>query len=272
MDDWRIAGRARSAVRHRLRLRHPWTTCRTRSHALRPRSRASTPTLIRRARDGAVSRSRDFPDEIVLHTMLGVSAGVSWEPIAPGVASDETHLSSVGTGAVEASGTGSLSTIKPGLTEADDAARDGGETVPELVEAADESMAAAPRPPRVGPGRAHATTPNRRTRTVSASWWPARSTTPAAPRRRAPPLAPLAPGLALVVHPSDLARIGVTAEGDDVRRHQRARHDHGAGAHRHRRRAGHRLHGVRAARRRSARATSSTSRRRSPTCGWRPRR
>ena len=30
-------------------------------------------------------------------------------------------------------------------------------------------------------------------------------------------LAALAPGVALVVHPSDLSRIGVTAEGDEVR-------------------------------------------------------
>jgi hypothetical protein len=47
----------------------------------------------------------------------------------------------MGTGAVEASGTGSLSTIKPGLTEAD-----GGdaESVPEIVDAAADTIAEAP--------------------------------------------------------------------------------------------------------------------------------
>ncbi|HEX5586665.1 MAG TPA: NADH-quinone oxidoreductase subunit NuoG, partial [Acidimicrobiia bacterium] len=61
--------------------------------------------LVRRARDGAVLPVTEHPDEIVLHSAIGVSAGVSWEPIIPGIAFDETHLSSIGTGAVEASGT-----------------------------------------------------------------------------------------------------------------------------------------------------------------------
>jgi NADH-quinone oxidoreductase subunit G len=170
-------------------------------------------TLVRRARDGVVLPVAEHADEIVLHSALGVSAGVSWEPIAPGVASDETHLSSMGTGAVEASGTGSLSTIKPGLTEAD-----GGdaETVPELVDAAAAALDAAP-----ALHRWHADAPAATTEppdayslrlVVARALFDAGSTAAASPA-----LAGLAPDVALVVHPTDLARVGVATEGDLVR-------------------------------------------------------
>jgi predicted molibdopterin-dependent oxidoreductase YjgC len=170
-------------------------------------------SLVRRARDGAVLPISEHADEIVLHSALGVSAGVSWEPIQPGVADDETHMSSMGTGAVEASGTGSLSTIKPGLTEAD-----GGdaETVPELVEEATAVLEAAPAL-HVWSG----TAPTRTVEPVDAyslrlvvarTLYDDGSTAAAAPA-----FTGMAEPAALVVHPSDLARLGVDTEGAEVR-------------------------------------------------------
>jgi anaerobic selenocysteine-containing dehydrogenase len=155
----------------------------------------------------------EHADEIVLHSTLGVSAGVSWEPIQPGVAADESHLSSVGTGAVEASGTGSLSTIKPGLTEAD-----GGdaEIVPDLVDEAAAVLEAAPAlhvwdaaaPAAVAdPPDAYSL------RLVAArTLYDAGSTSAAAPA-----FTGIADPAAMVVHPSDLSRLGVEAEGAEVR-------------------------------------------------------
>ena len=85
-----------------------------------------------------------------------------------------------------------------------------------------------------------------------------------------PSLAALAPGAALVVHPSDLDRIGVAAEGDDVRVTSRARHRHAAGRRPTPppRRAPRSSRSPRAAR--SAPTTSSTSPPRSPSSAWRP--
>ena len=171
--------------------------------------------LMRRARDGVVLPIADFPDEIVFQHVLGVTTGRSWEPIKPGVAADESHLASLGTGVVEASGTGSDTTIKPGLvaataprtTAASDAA----------VEPAAEELAARPAlhgwdraatAPAPAPPDAYtlrlvaARTLYDAGRIVSSS--------PSLARARRP-------GPRCVVHPSDLGRIGVSAEGDDVR-------------------------------------------------------
>jgi NADH-quinone oxidoreductase subunit G len=173
-------------------------------------------SLVRRARDGAVLPIAAHPDELVLHSVLGVSAGMSWEPILPGVAFDDTHLSSVGTGAVESSGTGSLSTIKPGLTETDDTA--GGEDgeVPELVDAANDALSSAPalhewdRTARSVPSEPVDAYSLRLV--VSRRLYDAGSTAASSPAVK-----DLADGAALYVHPSDLARIGVANVGDDVR-------------------------------------------------------
>jgi anaerobic selenocysteine-containing dehydrogenase len=169
--------------------------------------------LLRRARDGAVLPVAEFPDEIVFHEVLGVTTGRSWEPIKPGVAADESHLSSLGSGAVAAAGTGS-DAIKPGLATGD--APEDEEAAEEAVEAAAEELAARPAlhvwdraaaPPVPTPPDAYslrlvaARTLYDTGRIVSAS----------------PSLAKLTTTSALVVHPSDLARIGVQAEGDDVR-------------------------------------------------------
>ena len=153
--------------------------------------------LMRRARDGAVLPIVEHPDELVLHATLGVSTGVSWEPIKPGVAFDDTHLSSIGTGAVESSGTGSLSTIKPGLTEGA-----GPRTRPPTTTRPSRARRRGRRrahrrtgAPRVGRRGARRSRPSRPTRTASASWWRGASTTSAAPRRRATrsPASPTAP-------------------------------------------------------------------------------
>ena len=112
--------------------------------------------LVRRARDGAVLPIADFPDEIVFTHVLGVTTGRTWEPIPPGVAADESHLSSLGTGAVAASGTGADVTIKPGLATGD--APEDDEAAELAVEHASEELEARPALARVGPHRdtAHA--------------------------------------------------------------------------------------------------------------------
>ncbi|HEX5585965.1 MAG TPA: molybdopterin dinucleotide binding domain-containing protein, partial [Acidimicrobiia bacterium] len=111
-----------------------------------------------------------------------------------------------------ASGTGSLSTLKPGLTEAD-----GGdaEAVPELVDAASAAMAAAPAlhvwdrsTPAVPPDAPDAYSLRL---VVTRTLYDAGSTAASSPA-----IAALAEGVALVVHPSDLSRVGVAHEGDDV--------------------------------------------------------
>ncbi|MFI5045804.1 MAG: NADH-quinone oxidoreductase subunit NuoG [Acidimicrobiia bacterium] len=213
MDDWRIA--AELAARFGVEFGFDRVDdVQDELARIAPAFAGVDASLVRRARDGAVLPIAEHADEIVLHSALGVSAGVSWEPILPGVASDETHLSSMGTGAVEASGTGSLSTIKPGLTE--DGEQGDAETVPELVEEAAAALEAAPALhvwDRAAPA-ASAEPPDAYSLrlVVARTLYDAGSTAAAAPA-----FAGLADGAALVVHPSDLARIGVDAEGDDVR-------------------------------------------------------
>jgi predicted molibdopterin-dependent oxidoreductase YjgC len=170
--------------------------------------------LLRRARDGAVLPIADFPDEIVFQHVLGVTTGRTWEPIKPGVAADESHLSSLGTGAVAASGTGADVTIKPGLATGDapedDAAAEAAvesaveelEARPALYEWDRVATSPTPTPPDAYSLRLVAARTLYDAGSIVAS---------------SPSLAPLATGVALVVHPSDLERIGVGAEGDDVR-------------------------------------------------------
>jgi NADH-quinone oxidoreductase subunit G len=170
--------------------------------------------LVRRARDGAVLPIGEFPDEIVFQHVLGVTTGRSWEPIKPGVAADESHLSSIGTGAVAASGTGS-DPIKPGLTAAEGPEEDE-HAAGEAVESAAEDLAARPAlhvwdrslaaPVATPPDAYSLRLVAARTlydcgRMVSLG----------------PALAHFAGSSTLAVHPSDLSRIGVTSEGDDVR-------------------------------------------------------
>ena len=92
MDDWRIAAGARDRASAPTSASTPSKTCRTRSPAsLRP-SPASTPSCVRRARDGAVLPIADFPDEIVFQQVLGVTTGRVVGADQAGVAADESHL------------------------------------------------------------------------------------------------------------------------------------------------------------------------------------
>jgi NADH-quinone oxidoreductase subunit G len=169
--------------------------------------------LVRRARDGAVVPIVEHPDEIVFHAVLGVTSGRSWEPIRPGVAAEETHLSSVGTGVVESTGTGSLTTIKPGLAAEDtEASRDTGER----IAAAAEALAAGPGLYRwdaavTAPAPIPPDAYSLRLVTARTLYDAGRTVAESAS------LSALAPGPALVVHPNDLPRIGVVAEGETVR-------------------------------------------------------
>ncbi|HLM18376.1 MAG TPA: molybdopterin-dependent oxidoreductase, partial [Acidimicrobiia bacterium] len=169
--------------------------------------------LISRARDGAVLPIADFPDEIVFQRGGAVGPGRSWEPIKPGVADDDTHVSALGSGVVAATGTGATDPIPQGLSPAPVIADD--EAAEAAVDAAAEELAALPAlhvwdrtvtPPVPTPPDAYslrlvaARTLYDAGRVVASS----------------PSLAPLATGVGLVVHPSDLSRIGVSGEGDDV--------------------------------------------------------
>jgi len=174
--------------------------------------------LIRRARDGAVLPIADFPDEIVFQRGIDIGPGRSWEPIKPGIAGEETHVSALGTGVVESTGTGASDPIPPGLAPGDvlGAVEDTGEAVEAAVGSAVEQLAARPglhvwdravAPPVPTPPDAYSL------RLVAARtlYDTGRIV------RMGPALAHLAGTTALVVHPSDLSRIGVSREGDDVR-------------------------------------------------------
>ena len=144
--------------------------------------------------------------------MLGVTTGRTWEPIPPGVAADESHLSSLGTGAVAASGTGADVAIKPGLRgrrrettrrPRSPSSADRGARGPPPLHVWDRTAT----PPAPSPPDAYSL------RLVAArTLYDAGSIVSSSPS-----LAALATGVALVVHPSDLERIGVSDEGDDVR-------------------------------------------------------
>jgi NADH-quinone oxidoreductase subunit G len=169
-------------------------------------------SLLRRARDGAVLPISEFPEEIVLHSVFGVTTGRSWEPIPPGIASEDTHVSSIGTGAVAESGTGSSATIKPGLvTESGELSS--GEAVVEAVAASGAEAPALYAWDRVASETTTVPIDAYSLRLVAARTLYDAGRTAA----RGPSLASLAPGSALIVHPSDLGRLGVAAEGDNVR-------------------------------------------------------
>ena len=150
--------------------------------------------MIRRARDGAVLPVADFPDEIVLHAPEGSAAdapfgsgtSVSWEPIRPGT---------VAAGEPDAS----VAPEEPKEPEADVA--EPAAELPALHEWDRVASSPAATPPDAYSLRlVAARTLYDAGRIVSSS----------------PSLAALATGVALVVHPSDLERIGVSAEGDAV--------------------------------------------------------
>ncbi len=154
--------------------------------------------LISRARDGAVLPIADHPDEITLvdvsgfetRVPFGHGAGVSWEPIRPGTLEPIEPIEPV-----EASDAGEKS-------EPDDEAAPATVSGPPLYEWDRVATVPAPVPPDAYSLRlVAARVLYDAGRIVSSS----------------PSLTALAGGVALVVHPSDLERIGVDAEGDNVR-------------------------------------------------------
>jgi predicted molibdopterin-dependent oxidoreductase YjgC len=143
--------------------------------------------LLGRARDGAVVPIADFPGEIVFHPVAGVSANVSWEPIrpTPAIASDpdsDTAESDTGDAAAAIA-----------LPDAPS---------PDLYDWDREAQAPGAVPPDAYSLRLVAARTLYDAGRITAS---------------SPSLSSLAPGPALVVHPNDLARVGVAAEGDTVR-------------------------------------------------------
>jgi NADH-quinone oxidoreductase subunit G len=170
--------------------------------------------LLRRARDGVVLPLHEHADDLVLDAGAVAITDASWEPIRPGtIASEEGHASNVGTGVVEATGTGSTTTVKPGLTETEAPVAAG----VEVAEVTAAAAAAVEREPDLY------------------EWDRRAEPVPTVPRdgyalrlvsgrklydagqvvKESPSLAPLAPGPALLVHRKDFDRIGVAA-GDPV--------------------------------------------------------
>ena len=131
--------------------------------------------LVRRARDGAVLPIAEFPDEIVLVDAGGFDVGVSWEPIRP--AGDDRSQPTPSLAPTTPAGR----RPKRPTTTTPSRGRSTGRRAPAL-HVWDRTVDAA------GAAR-------RPTRTVSASWPPARSTTPDASSRRArrSPSSPPAP-------------------------------------------------------------------------------
>ena len=125
----------------------------------------------------------EHPEEIVFHPVIGVTTGVSWEPIKPGLAAEDTETSHDTETTVAAAG-------------------DALAAAPDLYVWDRAASAPVPVPPDAYSLRlVAARTLYDAGRTVSAS----------------PSLAPLAPGAALIVHPTDLSRVGVVDEGAMVR-------------------------------------------------------
>jgi NADH-quinone oxidoreductase subunit G len=199
MDDWRIA--AELALRFGADF-GLYTVDDVQEEIARvaPAHQGVTPELLRRARDGAVVPIAEHPDELVFEAPRAFASGPSWEPIAPSTleAPEEADI-----------------TVDDEPAAADDTvhADAGEESTIEEVPAAAPALPAlhvwdrsAPAPTTVPPDAYSLRLVAARTlydagRMVASS----------------PSIAALAPGAALTVHPNDLARLGVAAEGDDVR-------------------------------------------------------
>ncbi len=170
--------------------------------------------LLRRARDGVVLPLGDHHAELVLDAAALPITDASWEPIRPGtIASEEALTSHVGTGVVEATGTGSTTTVKPGLTEVE-GPEGSREEADELGAAARDAVACGPRLHEWDrtTGRAPAEPHDAYAlRLVSGRKLYDAGRVSAS----SPSLAPLAPGSTLLVHLHDRERIGI-ADGETV--------------------------------------------------------
>jgi NADH-quinone oxidoreductase subunit G len=173
------------------------------------------PDLLHRARDGVVLPLADHHEHLVLDAGALAITDASWEPIRPGtIASEEGHASNVGTGVVESSGTGSSTTVKPGLTEIE------GAVAPpeEAAELAAAARAAGAELPAVHEWDAQAAAMPAEPRdayalrlVVGRKLYDGGQITASSPS-----LAPLTPRTELLVHRADRERIGV-ADGGEVR-------------------------------------------------------
>jgi len=165
--------------------------------------------LLRRARDGVVLPMPDHADTLVLDAGPLRITDASWEPIRPGtMASEEGHASNVGTGVVESTGTGSTTTVKPGLTETEGPAADHDEVAAVTTAAAETAAAAPPLHRWEGQPEAPASVPRDAysLRLVSGRvlYDDGLMVT------QSPSLAPLTPGPRLLVSRRDFDRVGVT--------------------------------------------------------------
>jgi NADH-quinone oxidoreductase subunit G len=165
--------------------------------------------LLHRARDGVVLPLHEHGDDLVLDAGSLAITDASWEPIRPGtIASEEGHASNVGTGVVEATGTGSTTTVKPGLTETE-APGAPEEEVAAVTSAAAATVGAAPDLYRWAPTSDAPLSVKRDA--YSLRLVAGRSLYDAGRiNSESPSLAPLAPGQALLVHPKDFDRVGVS--------------------------------------------------------------
>ncbi|MGH9031682.1 MAG: NADH-quinone oxidoreductase subunit NuoG [Acidimicrobiia bacterium] len=170
--------------------------------------------LLRRARDGVVLPLHEHSDQLVLDAGALAITDVSWEPIRPGtIASEEGHASNVGTGVVEATGTGSTTTVKPGLTETEAPVAAGVE-VAEVTAAAAAAMEGEPN--LYEWDRKAEAVPTRPRDAYALRLVSARTLYDAGRLvTESPSLTHLAPGAALLVHRKDFDRIGV-ARGEPV--------------------------------------------------------
>ena len=246
MDDWRIAAELALRLGRRLRSRDRSTRSPTRSRGSRPRSRASTAELLRRARDGVVLPLREHRDEIVLRAAR------------PRRSSPTTAREPRGTRSRSRASRRPTSDEPTGRRRASTATEAAGDRARARRCTCGTGDVAAP-PERARPRDAYALRLVAGRTLYDDGRLVAETPSLAAARRAS---------RALRVNPSDLARIGVDRGGQvqghvdaRARRSSRSRADAGVPA-------GHRAASTSppTARRRRA---HRRSRSRSPTCGWR---
>ena len=213
MDDWRIAQELATALRRRLRATRPSRTCRTRSPASRPRSPGVDAELVRRARDGAVLPDRRLPRRDRASTPCRVSTracrGSRSSPASPPTSRTSALDRRDGRGRRRRDQAGRQRRGPDGRAADDGRGSRRGSRPPRCTSGTARSRRRCPMPPDAYSLRlVAARTLYDAGRMVSAS----------------PSLAALATGAALVVHPSDLDRIGVSGRGRRRARHHAARH------------------------------------------------
>jgi NADH-quinone oxidoreductase subunit G len=213
MSDWRVA--AELALRFGVDFDlETVTEVQEEIARVAPAFGSVDPRLLRRARDGVVLPVGEHDQDLVLDAGAPSLTDASWEPIRPGTISSEEALTShVGTGVVEATGTGSTTTVKPGLTEVEPRAASQ-EEARKVGSDAREALAAGP--PLHEWDRVTGPAPSERRDAYALRLVSGRKLYDAGRVSDASEsLAPLAPGATMLVHAHDRERIGV-ADGDEV--------------------------------------------------------